>query len=153
MSCNCRKCCNCCSCCNNCNNYNSSNKPCNECSSDYINELNQEYLELDNEYNENAYEAIDANEDLIQAMESIVDIDNAQNCIVEDIEECIGKYDSFAKSLVKQLNCASEELSDLYCAILQNARQNEKLLYEMTKIGNEYNEILGKLVCHLTEYK
>ena len=144
MSCNCGKCCNCC---NNCN------KPCNGCSSDYINGLNQEYLQLDADYNENADEAIAANEALIEAMEDIVDIDNAQNCIVEDIEGCIGAYDSFAKNLVKQLNCASEELSNLYGAILKNARENEKLLYEMVETGNEYNEILDKLVRYLAQYK
>lgn len=147
MSCNCGKCCNC------CNKCKSSNKPCNGCSSEYINGLNQEYLQLDADYNENADEAIAANEALIEAMEDIVDIDNAQNCIVEDIEGCIGAYDSFAKNLVKQLNCASEELSNLYGAILKNARENEKLLYEMVETGNEYNEILDKLVRYLAQYK
>ena len=142
--------CNCGNCCNNCNGCN---KPCNGCSSDYINGLNQEYLNLNTGYNENADEAMAANNALIEAMQNVVAIAKQQNCIVQDIEECVGAYDSFAKNLVKQLNCVSEELSDLYGAILKNARENQKLLCEMNEVGNVYNEILDKLVRYLTQYK
>ena len=148
MSCNCGNCCNCCNCGNCCNNCNN---PCNNvCSPDYINGLNQQYLNLDNQYNDNANEAMGANEALIDAMQNIKSIDQQQNCIVENIENCANPYDSYARNLINQLNCISDDLSDLYGSILRNSQQNEQILNEMECLGNQYNQILAKLVCYLT---
>ncbi len=148
MSCNCGNCCN-----ESCDCNNGFNEPCNYCTSEYINALNQQYLDLDAQYNENYNQAIATNNALIQAMQSIVNIDNQQNCIVNDIEECAGRYDSSAKNLIKQLNCKSGELGNLYRAILNNAQQNAQLLNQMVELGNQYNSILAELVAYLNQYK
>ena len=94
MLCNCGNCCNNCNCCN---------KPCNGCSSDYINGLNQEYLNLNTGYNENADEAMAANNALIEAMQNVVAIAKQQNCIVQDIEECV---DILSDIIAKSINIA-----------------------------------------------
>lgn len=155
MSCNCgNSCnqpCNCLNCCNeSCDCNNGGNNPCNYCTSDYINGLNQQYLELDAQYNANSNAAIAANNALIQAMQSIVNIDNQQNCIVNDIEQCAAKYDSCARNLIKQLNCKSGELGNIYRAILNNAQQNAQLLNQIVQLGEEYNSILAELVARLS---